>query len=572
MFYTPFRGKSNKSKTWEESSHSREVSGFSTIQQEASEGSDLTGGTTEEQEKDNITERLTPKDKLFEGESVNSELNTSGSLEQDHLKIWDSDKEKAINCVDVDHPDSEFSEISLGVLGDVACVSPPTAAEDDTTEEGVLDKNIIDSNERTAAEEQAEVFPHSPVNVFEANFEGKDSAIEGSAATGDRQEEEDKKTQYKDTSLPFSESLKSEYERPERNQRQPEDQAETTEELERLQTCSEEAHDRFSHIEDSKTHKADLRVEVSFEDLPEAQEIKEFEDRQAEGQDAVEVLQTNIEMPPVKESQEIVAAAPDQNVSVTQDHEHEMVGVEMEANSEGKEKKSQQEASVMKDRVDTNDPNLTDENEMGQGDEVVSSLDQPTGTPDSDKPEYDNGHTHERSLKISEGECQQEDPNSEEAKTTDGGNEDEEHVSEKGRCKGGAENQSLQASQSNSSTRAAETATETLETSVPHLSEDDDGGQGTAIKAEPEVTVLEEEPSEPLELEEERPYGTQEDTRTSVKDSASPDPPADEGEKGHSEKDTAGPEDSRGEKVLCMRCFSKEYSQHSWEFNLKHRI
>lgn len=552
-----------------------------------SEGSNLIEGTTEEkeEEKHDTTERLTPKGNLSEVESVNRELDAdepSGAAEQDHLRILDSDNKKAIDRV-VDHPDSEFTGISLGFLDDVACVSPPTAAEDEGSEqERVLDKNIVDSNEKTEAEEQAEVFHHSEcpgINVLEATFEEKD-AMEGSAATSDRQQEGHEKPQHEDASLPSFESLKSEYERPEDNKRQAEDQAQTTEKLERLQTCSEETHGRFSNIDDSNADEVDSSVEVSFEDLSEAQETKEFEDRQPEEQDAVEVSLANMEILPVEESKETAAVSPDQKVSVTQDREHEMAGVEMEANLEGKKMKSQREASVMKERVDTSDPNLSDEeDEMGEDNKVVGSLDQPTGTPESDKPEYENGRTS--SLKISEGESQQKDPNSEEAETTDVQNGDEEHVSKEGYYKGGAENQSPQASQSNSSTGAPETETETSETSVHHLSEEDNGGQGTALKAEAEVTVLEEDPAEPLDVVEERTYAseTQEDSRTSVedsqtsvKDSVNPDPPADEGEKGHSGKDAICPEDGSGEKVTCVLCLSKEYSQHSWEFNLKNRI
>lgn len=509
--------------------------------------------TTEEQEeKQETTERLTPKDKLSEGQSVSRELDKdepSGAVEQDPLGILDSDDEKAIDRVDVDHLDLEFTGISSGFSDDVACAPPPTAAEDDRSEqEGVLDTNMVDSNEKTEAEEQEEVFPHSGcpgVNVCEAKFEEKDNAMEGSAAKGDRQEGGDEKPQNEEARLSLFESLKSEYERPEDGKRQVEDQGETTEELEGLQTCSEETHDRLINIEDSKV---DSSVEVSFEDLPEAQGIKEFGDRQPEEQDAVEVLQTNMEMLPVEESKEIAALAPDQNVSVTQDREHEMVGVEKEANAE---MKSQQEVSVTKEGEDTNDPNLFDEeDEMGKGDKVVSSSDQPTGTPESDNPESERGHTHESSLKKRcEAESQQKDPNSEEAEI----NEDEEHGSEHGLSKGGAESPLPQASLSNVITGPPETETKTLETSVHHVSEEDNGGQGTVLMAEPEVTVLEEEPSEPLELVEKQTHDseTQEDSRTSVKDSVSPHPPADEGEKGHLEKDTAGPEESSGEKVLC---------------------
>lgn len=575
-----FRGKSNESKPGEESSHSREISSVSTIQQNVPEGSDLTGRTTEEEEeeeKQETTEQLTLKDKLSEGESVSRELDTdepSGEVEQDPLGVLDSDHENVIDRADVDPPDSEFTGVALGFSDDAACVPSPTAAEDDRSEkEGVLDKNMIDSKGKTEPEEQAEVFSPSGCpgsNVCEAKFEEKGNAKEGSAAKGDRQEEEDEKPQHEDAGLGLLESLKSEYERPEDSKRQVEDQAETTEELERLRTCSEERHDRFSTIEDRKVvvySKADS-VEVSFEDLPEAQGIKEFGDSQPEEQDAAGVSQTDMEMLPVEESKETAAVAPDQNVSVTQEHEHEMVGVEKEANSEMKEMKSQQEVSVMREGVDTNDPNLFDEeDEMGEGDEVVSSSDQPAGTPESDNPEYEHGHAHESSLKRSEVESQQKDPNCEEAETTDVQKADEEHGSKQGLGDGGAENPLPQASLSNLLPGPPETETKTLETSVHRVSEEDNRGQGTALMAEPEVAVLEEEPSEPLELVEEqtRDPDTQEDSPTSVKDSASPHPPADEGEKGHLEKDTAGPEDGSGEKVPCVHCLSKENSQRSWE-------
>lgn len=532
-----------------------------------SEDSNLTEGTTQvkEKEKHDITKRLSPKDTLSEGESVNKELDVdepSGAVEQDHLRILDSDNEKAIERVDADHSNSEFTEISA-CLDDAACVSPPTPVGDEGGEkESVLDEDIVDSIEKTEAEEQTEVFPHSQypgVNAFETKFEESDNATEGSAATGDRQEEGDEKPQQDDGSLPLFENLKSEYERPEHNQHQAEDQAET-EELERLQTCSEETHDRSSRTENRKTHQVDSSVEVSFEDLPEDQAIKEFGGRQPEERGAVEVLQTGMEMPPEEESKEIAAVAPDQNVSVPQDHQHELVGVEMKANSEGKEVKSQQEACLMKERVKTNDPNLSDEeDEMGEGDKVVSSSDQPTGTPESHNLEYENSHTHESALKIGEGESQQKDPDSEEAETTDVQNGDDDHVSQQGHCKGGAKKQSPQPSQSNSTG----TETETLETSVHHLSEEDNEGQGIALKAEPEVTVSEEE-EEPLEAAEERTQDseTQEDSRTSTKESISPHPPADEGEKGQSGKDTAGPEDSSGEKVPCVVSVKNIHSIH----------
>lgn len=500
-----------------------------------SEDTDLTGITREEQdeEKHDITERLT----LSKGESL-SELDAeepSGVLEQDPSMILDSAEEKDISH----HPDAEFTRIA-GSSDDAACASSPTAAEGEgSDEEGVLD--MVDSNEKPEVELEAEIFADSgcpDLDASAAKMEEKESTLEGSGTT-DYGREGDEKPQQEDTSLSLSENLISESERPE--ECNADDRAEATEERERLQTSSEETHEGFSNAEDSNTHKDDLLVEVSFEDLPEAREINEFEERPPEESDTVEAVQTNIELLPVDESKGI-AVAPDQNASVTEDcGEHEMVGV----NSEEKEMDSRQEASVMKERADTNESNLSDEeDEMGQGDKVVSSSDQPTSSLEEHNPEQDSGHPCEISLKISGGESQQRNPNSEEDISKD-------------RCsKSGAGNQSPQATQSNSSTEAPQTETETLEISAQNLSEEDSGGQGAAAETEPEVRVSEKDAPESSELAEERKLDSerQEDGEiTFVKDSVGPDPPADGEKEGPLEEETgAASEDSSGEKVTLV--------------------
>lgn len=490
-----------------------------------SEDAALTGITREEQEKEkhDITERLT----LSKGESLSKELDAeepSGVLEQDASMILDSDEEKDVSL----HPDAEFTRIA-GSSDDAACASSPTAAEGEgSDEEGVLD--MVDSNEKPEVEVEAEVFAHSGCPDLDASaveMEEKES-VKGSDTT-DYGQEEDKKPRQEDTSLPsLSENLISE------SECKADNRADATEEMERLQTSSEETQEGFSNIEDSNTHKDDLLVEVSFEDLPEAREINEFEERPPEESDTVEAVQTNIELVPLEESKGI-AVAPDQNASVTEDcGEHEMVGV----NSEEKEMDSQQEATVMKEKADTNDSNLSDEeDEMGQGDKVVSSSDQPTSSLEEHNPEHDSGHPCEISLKISGGESQQRDPNS------------KEDISKDGCSKGGAGNQSPQATQSKSSTEAPQTETETLEISAQNLSEEDNGGQGAAAEAEPEVRVSEKDASGSSELVEERQFSDrQEDGEiTFVKDGVGPDPPADE------EKETgAASEDSSGEKVTLV--------------------
>lgn len=473
-----------------------------------------------------------------------------------------SASEKEISPVsheDVDHSDLEFIGISPSFTDGVARASTPMAAEGEGRDKEVgLDQDVVDPNEQTIVEEQSEVFPDSGcpnVDVFAAICEEKENTVEGSTATDDSQEGD------QDT------GLKSEVERPEDNQQEAEDQAEETEEVERLQTSSEERHEKFNNIEDSNTHKGNSLVEVSFEDLPEAQEMKHFKPEEPH---TVEVLKPNIEKQPGEESKENTTVELDQNMSVTQDgREHEMVGAEMEVNSEEKGMENQQGASVMKERVDTNDSGLSDrEDEMGQGDKVFSSSDQSAVTIEENNPEGGKSSTPESSLKIGEGESQLKDPISEGAETADLHKVDEEDVSKQESCEAGAENQSLQATQSNSPTEAPETETETLETRAQPLSEEDED-QRTVEESDPDFKVLEKEAPESSEAAEETKFdsGEQEDRETLfVKDSVSPDPRPDAVEEEHLEKDTTGSEDISGKKVTLVHSLNKGYSSHSWEF------
>lgn len=551
IFCTIFRENSFDSKTGEEFNHSKAVSSFSTIQKDASDGA---AGT--EEEKHGITERPTPKYKISEGESLNRELEAeepSGEAEEIPSGIVGSAYEKEIRHVsheDVSQSDLELIGISPSFTDGAAHASTPMAAEGD--KEVCLDQDMFDPNEKIIVEEQSEVFPESGypnVDVFAAICKEKENNVQGNTATDDRQEGD------------LDTGLKSEIvERPEDNQQEAEDQAEATEEVERLQTSSEERHERFSNIEDSNTHKGNSLVEVSFEYLPEAQEMKHFEPEELH---TVEVLKPNIEKQPGEESKEITTVELDQNMSVTQDgREYEMVGVEMEVNSEEKGIENQQGASVTKERVDTNDSGLSDgEDKMGQGDKVVSSSDQSTITIEENNPECGKSSTPESSLKIGEGESQLKDQISEGAETADLHKVDEEDVSKQGCCEVGMENQSLQATQSNLSTEAPETETETLETSAQPLSEEDKD-QRTAKESEPDFKVLEEETPESSEAVEETKFesGEQEDRKTLfVKDNVSSDPRADAVEEEHLEKDTTGPEDISGEKVTLVHCLIKDY-------------
>lgn len=450
----------------------------------------------------------------------------------------------------------------------------------DKEETAVVDKEIIHSEveEKTEVKEPVEVFPYSvlaSVDAFATELVGTERTLEGATA------EDDPHVVEEDRSNPQPEEtiLLSESETPEDNQQETEDQAETTKEKKGTQISSGGIHESLTHIEvglDSNVvPKEDSLVEISFEDVPEAQQIKEFREKQPEEEDSVEDLQTNImEMQPKEESKEVAAVASDQNISVTQDHdEYEMVGVEKEVNSEGEEMESQHEASIMKEKVDANDCNLNDEDdEKGEGVKTISSSHQPTSKADKEDPEYKIIiHKNEDTGKISEDEFQLNDlndPDFKEDETTDTVRRDKEDIHKEGCSEvedreindGGAENQS------NSPTAAMEAESETLEASAQHLVEENKESQRTLVESQPEDTVVEKEvtskerTSEAEGLVEEGKIDSeiQEKSDAMTDDgSISPNQSADRPAADHqgeerplgSEKDTTEPEGNSGDKV-----------------------
>lgn len=477
-------------------------------------------------------------------------------------------------------PPSDLSSSRCFSDIDVCAQELGTAYKDDvgdTEETAVENKEVIDSEvkERTRAEDPEEDLPYSVqagTNAFSTELVGKESAIE--EATAEDVEDRSNPQPSENVLLSLSDS-----ETPEDTPQEADDQAETTKEI---QISSGEMHEHLTGIEgvldSNATPKEDSLVEISFEDVPEAQQIKEFREKQPEEEDSLEDLQTNImEVQPKEESKEVAAVASGQNISVTQDHdEYEMVGVEKEVNPEGEEMESPHEASVMKEKVDANDLSLKNEDDKkGEGGKTISASHQPTSTVDKEDPEYKidcvNGNTGE----ISEGKSQQNDSNDpdfkdettdmirkdkEDTYTEDCGEEEDQVITD------GAEENHSKVTQSNSPTAAMEAESENLE--EQHLAEEDEESQRAHVETQPEDTRVEKEVTSKEKTSEAEGLGEEGETDSVIQKksdvtfddgSMSPSQNADhtaadhQGEEGPlgSEKDSTEPEGSGGDKVKC---------------------
>ncbi|XP_035857283.1 sperm surface protein Sp17 isoform X2 [Sander lucioperca] len=553
--------KSYESQPEDESSHSAEPSNVSTTQPNVSEEVDLTENTDEEEEEDDddddgedeeeeekheITEKgvISVGKGHSEDKSVN--LIPAADVQPDELSGTEEEKDPTITtCDQVDRaanrmdsssaPDQDISQSELeptdllsfrGISNLDVCAQELGMAEDEGGDEQeivVVNEEIVVSEEEENAdvEEPVEVFPYSDVNVCATELRGTERTMEGATAEDDTHviDEDSSKPQPEET---FAQSL-SQSETREGNQQEAEDQIEKTKEEEGPETepSSGGIHESLAPVEgdlDSNViAKEDSLVEISFEDVPDVQQIQEVEEKQLEEEGSVEVLQAKVlETQQEEEWKETTALATDQNISSTLDHdEPEMIGVEKEVNSEGGEMKSQHEASdIMTEMVDTNDSNLndSDDDEKHEGVKTISSAShQPTDETDEENPEDETDHENEDNEKISDGEFHQNEdsekeeksnnPNFKEDETTDtvGGDKEDVHtegysmVEDQEIDDGGVENPSSQVSQSNISTAAMEMESETLETSAQHLPKENEASQRTPVESQPEDTVIEKE-------------------------------------------------------------------------------
>lgn len=463
---------------------------------------------------------------------------------------------------------------------DVCAQELGTAYKDevgDKEETAVVDKEVIDSEaeERTGAEGPEGDLPYSVLagtNAFSTELVGKESAIEEATA----EDVEDRSNPQ-----PVENILLSLSETPEDTPQEADDKAETTKEKKEIQISSGEMHEHLTDIDgvldSNATPKEDSLVEISFEDVPKAQQIKEFREKQPEEEDSLEDLQTNImEVQPKEESKEVAAVASGQNISVTQDQDkYEMVGVEKEVNPGGEEMESPHEASVMKEKVDANDLSLKYEGDKkGEGGKTISASHQPTSTADEEDPEYKIDHINENSGEISEGKSQQNDSNDPDFKdeTTDMIRKDKEDTYTEG-CEvedqeisdGGEENHS-KVTQSNSPKAAMEAESETLE--EQHLAEEDEESQRALAETQPEDTGVEKEVTSKEKTSEAEGLGEEGEADSVIQEKSdvtfddgimSPSQNADRPAADHqgeerplgSEKDSTEPEGSSGDKVKC---------------------
>ncbi|XP_042342882.1 sperm surface protein Sp17 [Plectropomus leopardus] len=523
--------KSYESQTDDESSQSAEASKVSTTLPNISEEVDLSESTEEEEGKEDMTEKqvISTEKGLSEEESV-SKLPAADAQPDDQSETeeeinttitTDDQADRAANgkdsssAPDQDKPQPELELKDLlsfrGISSVDVCAQELGMAEDEGGDKrmtDVVEENIVhsDSVENTDNEEPVGVLSYSglaDVDVCATELGGTDvTTDDGTHVVGEDSSTLQPEETVVHSSLSQSETLEG-------NQHEGEGEAETMEEEgTEIKASSGEINERLAHAEDALNSNAvpkeESLVEVHFEDIPEVQ-IKEFEEKMPQSK----ILETQQE----EESEEITAAAADQNISSAHDHdEPEMMGVKNEVNSEREEMQSQYGMSdLMKEKVDTNGSKLndSDNDENREGVKTISSSHQPTTEADEENPEDENDHKNEDNEEISEfhqnedpkKEEKSNEPDCEEDETTDTAGGDKEDIHTRGYSEvedqeidgSGAENPSSQVTQSDISTAVTEAESETLEASAKHLSGENEESQRTPVESQLEDTVVEKE-------------------------------------------------------------------------------
>ncbi|XP_054868499.1 sperm surface protein Sp17 isoform X2 [Amphiprion ocellaris] len=387
-----------------------------------------------------------------------------------------------------------------------------------------IDNKTVEEEENTEVAEPVEVFPYSglaDVDVCAAELGETETTMkeDGEDDIPVVKEEEILKSLSEETVAKLS---LSQSEITEGNQQEAEDQAKKTKEEEDMETEGNtgETHESLTHIERSLDGnvipKEDSLVEISFEDVPEDQQINEVGEKQPEAEGSIDVSQTELlEMQHAQEPKELSASATNQNVSDTQDHHKpEMEGVEKDVNSEEKEMESQHEAyDVMNEVVHTNDSTLSDNDDEEKEKEVknICSSDQPTTEAEEENQDDETDCTNEDNEKISEGkfhqnqdsetEPQSNDLSFKEDEITDALGGDKEEICTEGCSEmedqeindAGAKNNSSQVSQSNTSMAGMEAESERFEESAPLVPEENEESQRTLVESQPEGTEEEKE-------------------------------------------------------------------------------
>ncbi|XP_029373454.1 neurogranin (protein kinase C substrate, RC3) b isoform X2 [Echeneis naucrates] len=439
---TIFKEKSYESQTEDESSHAAEASTLSVTHPNKSEEADSTGST--EGERHNITVKhiVSVEKEISEDEFINRL--PAADVQSVELRGMEGEKEITINTLDkvdwaanekgnryVLDEDTHQSELemanwlSFGGVSDIdVCAQELRVAENEVGDKqvsAVVEEETSDSEGEKNAQvkERMEVLPYSglaDVDICTTELGGTETAME-IATSHDLHlpEDESLKPQPEEILKQPPQSINSQSETSDSNQ-ETEDQTEQTKAEEETVTeiSSGENHESVAHIEgelDSNAiPKENSLVEISFEDVPEAQEITEVGEKQPGEEGSREVSQTMTLEFQEEESNHVTAVATDQNISSPQHYKQsKRERAEKELFPEGEEMESQQAADVMKEKVVTNDlsQNNSDEDDDEKAEGVTSSY-QPTSEADEEDPEDETGHINEVKEKITEG-CWNED-------------------------------------------------------------------------------------------------------------------------------------------------------------------
>ncbi|XP_068566900.1 protein starmaker-like [Cebidichthys violaceus] len=508
-----------------------ETLNLSTTHPNVSEEVDLTASTEEYEEKHDMTEKhvISLEKEISEEETGN--MLPAVDVQPDDVSGAEEEKEPTITTFDhvdraangkdsssaSDHamPPSELKPTDLSSFTEIikvdVCSQELGTAEDeggDQQETAVVDEEIVDEEgvKKTDNEEQVEAFPYSGlagVDVCATELGATERIIDGATA---EDEGDSSKPQPEETVV---QSSLSQSETPECNQHEAKDQVEKAKEEEATETEASPGgiNESLAHIKGglhiNALPKEDSLVEISFEDVPEDQQIKEVEEKQPEEEGSLEILQNKmLEMQQEEESKEVTVVSTDQNISRTLDQDElEMMGVEKAVHSEGGEMESQHEAfHIMKEKVDTNtndNLNDNDDDEKRKGVKTSSSH-QPTTEADEENRE-DETNQNEHNEKIREGEFHQNseeeaksnNPDDKEDVTTDTVGGDKGDIHAEGYSE--VEDHSSQVTWSNVLTAATES--ETFEASAQLPLEENEEGQRRPVESQPEDAEVEKERS-----------------------------------------------------------------------------
>ncbi|XP_037837849.1 sperm surface protein Sp17 isoform X1 [Kryptolebias marmoratus] len=410
--------KSYESQTEDESNQSAaEVSSLSITQPHVSEKLDSTEGTDEEEI--HMTEKLSisGEERLSDDKSVadkQSDEEHGTDKEEDPTKTTLDEVERAdIEMDDNCGPEQNIPQfdsdptilLSAREISNVTShdLGLPDDEGGDQPESETVDKEIVDSDreENTEIDEVVESVSLpglADVDVGATELEVTQKTTEESTVQENTYVVEGDKgltPQIEEN----ADLLQSEYEFTQGSQQEEQDQAQNNNEEEQTEAEAsyEETNEGLalieSELEDNNIPKENALVEISFEDVPEAQGIK-VEEKNLMEDASVEILQNNkLEMLQKEESVELTASSADQNISNTGDQ------LKFETEKDKKEVHSDEEEiqatfDISKENEHTNNSNLndSDDGEKEMGVKGISSSDQPTTEAEDEIQEHETDH------------------------------------------------------------------------------------------------------------------------------------------------------------------------------------